>query len=73
MATETYPIELMVQTHPSGRWTLVGKQGPGQFEQLEGELCGNADPTNFYRAVATFMGKLGAAGTHFVYHDEEAS
>ena len=69
MSDETQPIELQVQTHPEGRWTLTGRQGGGIFQQLDGELCGNDDPVAFYRAVAAFMGKLGAAGAQFTFED----
>jgi hypothetical protein len=69
MSDEKELIELMVQTHPSGRWTLAGRQGPGIFEELHGELRGNDDALAFYRAVAVYLGKLGAAGARFTYRD----
>lgn len=69
MTDGTRPIELKVETHPSGRWTLTGRQGGMIFEQLDGELLANEDPVAFYRAVARHLGTLGAAGVTFSFQD----
>jgi hypothetical protein len=69
MSDEPYVIELKVETHPSGRWTLVARQGPGMFEQLEGDLRGNNDAASFYREVARRMAVLSEAGVRFTYRD----
>jgi hypothetical protein len=69
MTAADHPIELKVETHPSGRWTLSARQGPGMFQQLEGELCANDDPVALYRAVAARMAVFGRSGVRFTFQD----
>lgn len=76
MNQESHPIELVVQKHPSGRWTLVARQGCEMFEQITGirgeRLCGNGDALSFYREVADYIGALSSMGARVLYQDVES-
>ena len=66
-------VELKVDFHSSGNYTLKARQGAkSAFTDLEGALFCNDDKGEFYRAVAREIVRLAADGKRIKYSDTEA-
>ena len=63
-------IELNVNKHPSGRYTLTErKQMDIVPMDCEGDLFGNMDAGSFYKAVAAKLHMLHQDGHEVIYND----
>ena len=70
MTDRSKVAELMVQTHPSGKWTLTEKVPSGLAVQIDQPgLIANPDRGDFYRAVAHHMAALSMRGVTFQFTD----
>jgi hypothetical protein len=66
-------VELKVDFHPSGNYTLKARQGAkGAFTDLRGAFFCNDDKGEFYRAVAREIARLAADGKRIICTDTEA-
>lgn len=63
-------VELIVNKHPSGRYTLTEKTEANKLPQdCAGDLFGNDNAGSFYRAVAKKLYELSRSGCSVVYTD----
>ncbi|MFC1337318.1 MAG: hypothetical protein G8D89_20915 [gamma proteobacterium symbiont of Clathrolucina costata] len=63
-------VELKVNKHPSGRYTLTEKtESENMPHDCKGDLLGNLDAGSFYRAVANKLYELSRSGDLVVYID----
>jgi hypothetical protein len=68
MMAKSKTIELKVDFHPSGRYTLKAREGAQDaFTDLKGQLSRNRDKGEFYRAVAREIARR--AGKRIAYSD----
>ncbi len=66
-------VELRVDFHPSGSYTLKARQGKkGAFTDLEGALFCNDDKGEFYRAALREFARFTVEGKQVTFSDTEA-
>lgn len=67
-------IELVVDWHPSQRWTLKEREeGKGMYRDLDGDLFANNDKASFYRAVAKELNDRQQGGQTVLFKDTQAT
>jgi hypothetical protein len=71
MMAKSKTVELRVDFHPSGSYTLKAREGAqSAFTDLKGPLSCNHDKGEFYRAVAREIARR--AGKRIAYSDTTA-
>ncbi|MEA1973754.1 MAG: hypothetical protein U9N34_10760 [Candidatus Cloacimonadota bacterium] len=62
-------IELNVEYHQSGNYTLTERYEGGHKKDCEGALFANSNKGDFYKAVAKKIADLTSKGINVVYTD----
>lgn len=70
--TSNNRIELKVEYHPSGRYTLTERSGGNVKEDCKGPLFSNDDKGEFYKAVANKIADLASQGVDIDYKDSNS-
>lgn len=69
MSVANKKLEVIVDWHESGRYTLKEGTGGKYKDCVMDGLFGNVDKGDFYRAVAKRLGELAASDIAFEYVD----
>ena len=67
--SDSQKLEVIVDFHPSGRYTLKEGKAGKYSDCKEIGLWGSEDKSEFYRAVALRLASYAASGIEFVYKD----